>query len=47
VDRRALEALTGELAWCLDRFVNATADELTLQRSLRAIQAWRAMLESS
>jgi hypothetical protein len=42
---RAIEGLAGELAWCLGRFVNATADEASLERALRALIAWRAIVD--
>lgn len=42
-DPPAIVDLAGELAWCLGRFVNATADEVTMQRAQEALTAWRAV----
>ncbi|MDQ1517575.1 MAG: hypothetical protein QOE80_3405 [Actinomycetota bacterium] len=34
--------LTGELAWCLRRFVTGRADESALRRAEAALAAWEA-----
>lgn len=39
-----VEALAGELAWCLEQFMTASADEAAMERSQRALAAWRALL---
>lgn len=41
-DVRTMEDLAAELAWCLRRFVDASADELTMQRAELALLAWEA-----
>lgn len=37
------EALTAELASCLDRFLEGTADEGTMSRSRWAVDTWRRL----
>jgi hypothetical protein len=32
--------LTGELAWCLRRFVNGRADECAMRRAEQALRVW-------
>lgn len=36
-----LETLAAELAWCLGRFVDATADEMTMARAQQALERWQ------
>ena len=36
------ESLADELAWCLERFVTAMADEGTMRRATEALTAWHA-----
>ena len=35
-----------ELAWCLGRFLDATADEPVMQRAKEALVLWQALKES-
>ncbi len=37
------EVLTDELAACLERFLEGTADEGTLSRGRRALEAWHVL----
>jgi hypothetical protein len=39
-------ALTDELASCLERFLEGTADEGTLSRGRRALEAWHVLHDS-
>lgn len=38
--RRSDDAITAELAFCLRRFLAASADEPTMERARRALAAW-------
>lgn len=40
---RSSETLTDELAACLERFLDSTADETTLSRARRAVEIWHEL----
>ncbi len=40
------ETVAAELAWCLSRFLDATADELVMQRAKQALVLWETLRES-
>jgi hypothetical protein len=40
-----LDALTAELAWCLERFVTGRADDPAMRRAQQALKAWQARTE--
>ena len=39
--------IAAELADCLERFLDARADEPTMERARRALEAWRALVDES
>jgi hypothetical protein len=39
---KELDALTAELAWCLERFVTGRADDPAMRRAQQALTAWEA-----
>lgn len=40
------EDVAGELAWCLARFLDATADENVMQRAKTSLALWHALREA-
>jgi hypothetical protein len=40
------EDVADELAWCLGRFLDATADEPVMQRAKECLVLWQALRES-
>jgi hypothetical protein len=38
-----LDALTAELAWCLQRFVTGRADDPAMRRAEQALVAWKEL----
>jgi hypothetical protein len=41
-----VEDLTDELAWCLGRFLDATADESVMQRARKCLVLWESIRET-
>ena len=44
--RRRQDEVTAELAHCLKRFLSASADEPTMERARRALEAWDRLCAS-
>ena len=44
--RVTAEDLAAELAWCLSRFMDATADETVMQRSRDCLSLWASINSS-
>jgi hypothetical protein len=44
--RASAEVIADELAWCLSRFLDATADESVMQRAKACLVLWQALRES-
>lgn len=42
----AVEDVTDELAWCLGRFLDATADESVMQRARKCLVLWESFRET-
>ena len=46
VVRVTAEEIADDLAWCLGRFLDATADEPVMQRAKESLVLWQALKES-